>query len=429
MLNVAILGAGPGGTGPLICAAKTGLLPKLLDTGVGLFDKGAQPGAGSIGKYAINSDTVGGTFLECLADQGAEYLPDAMNSPANNEITARHDQAIPLAQVGEFLNDLGRSIQAALANHPVSYFAAHTTAQRINLRSDGGFDVQSELAGVVRTVRTRRVVQALGGAQNTERTLGASIAPGIRAIDYGAKVMLTDQLLTQAGLQRAAKMLPKTGAKVVIIGSSHSAFSATWALLNRLPEHEFSQHSIQLLCRTWPKVFYPNQDAARQDGYHDFTDQDICPVTGRVFRLAGLRLDSRMLLRRILGLVPDDVEQRVVLRPLTNDRKEAEKLAQVFAAADLIIPAFGYEPRTLPVYDPTGKLIELAKPADSPLVNQKCEVLTAAKEPIPGLYGLGLASGYQLPTELGGEPSFVGQSNGLWLYQHGIGQSILDQLW
>jgi hypothetical protein len=29
---------------------------------------------------------------------------------------------------------------------------------------------------------------------------------------------------------------------------------------------------------------------------------------------------------------------------------------------------------------------------------------------------------------LGGEPSFRGQANGLWLYQHGIGEIILNQL-
>ena len=45
-----------------------------------------------------------------------------------------------------------------------------------------------------------------------------------------------------------------------------------------------------------------------------------------------------------------------------------------------------------------------------------------------GLYGIGLAAGFVPWGALGGEKSFIGQANGLWLWQNDIGQMILDQL-
>jgi len=36
--------------------------------------------------------------------------------------------------------------------------------------------------------------------------------------------------------------------------------------------------------------------SALADGYTEFGPEDICPVSGRVFRLSGFRLDSRELI-------------------------------------------------------------------------------------------------------------------------------------
>jgi hypothetical protein len=46
--------------------------------------------------------------------------------------------------------------------------------------------------------------------------------------------------------------------------------------------------------------------------------------------------------------------------------------------------------------------------------------------PISGLFGIGLAAGFVPRGKLGGEPSFVGQANGLWLWQNDIGSIIVD---
>jgi hypothetical protein len=44
------------------------------------------------------------------------------------------------------------------------------------------------------------------------------------------------------------------------------------------------------------------------------------------------------------------------------------------------------------------------------------------------VFGIGLASGHVPDGRLGGEASFSGKANGLWLWQNDIGQMIVDQL-
>ena len=68
----------------------------------------------------------------------------------------------------------------------------------------------------------------------------------------------------------------------------------------------------------------PFQDAL-QDGFSEFTDDDICPKTGRVFRLAGLRFDARDLVRRITGIDRNHREERVLLLPLSGESEESLK--------------------------------------------------------------------------------------------------------
>ena len=44
------------------------------------------------------------------------------------------------------------------------------------------------------------------------------------------------------------------------------------------------------------------------------------------------------------------------------------------------------------------------------------------------MYGIGLAAGFVPWGRLGGEASFRGQANGLWLWQNDVGQMIVDQV-
>ena len=62
------------------------------------------------------------------------------------------------------------------------------------------------------------------------------------------------------------------------------------------------------------------------------------------------------------------------------------------------------------------------------MVDRHCRVRAGDGAPVPNVYGIGLAAGFVPWGKLGGEASFRGQANGLWLWQNDIGQLIVDQL-
>jgi predicted oxidoreductase len=60
-----------------------------------------------------------------------------------------------------------------------------------------------------------------------------------------------------------------------------------------------------------------------------------------------------------------------------------------------------------------------------PMVDAECRILDAQGTPLDGIYGIGLASGFVPHGSLGGEESFKGQANSLWLWQHDLGLKIV----
>jgi hypothetical protein len=243
--------------------------------------------------------------------------------------------------------------------------------------------------------------------------------------------MLTNVVLSTEGIPEIERRLKASdNHKVVIIGASHSTTSSAWVLLNKV-RVDFGEGDITILHREPFRLFYPSREAALAEGYTDFTDEDFCPVTNRLYRLAGLRFDSRDLIKRIWGIGGAPLERRVRLIPLDRTGKNnSVNLECLLDEAALIIPAFGYRPNTLPIWDHRGLPIELLASGEGapPLVDEHCRVLNHHGAVVPNLYGIGLASGFKLTGKLGGEPSFRGQTNGLWLYQNGVGELIVEQI-
>jgi hypothetical protein len=48
-------------------------------------------------------------------------------------------------------------------------------------------------------------------------------------------------------------------------------------------------------------------------------------------------------------------------------------------------------------------------------------MIDADGRPLANLFCIGLGTGYRPTAVMGGEPSFAGQANSLWLYQNHIG--------
>ena len=177
--------------------------------------------------------------------------------------------------------------------------------------------------------------------------------------EVGDRLMQSDEALALGGPQRIVDLLStRRNPKIVVIGGSTSAI-ATIVLLLKTQAIPLGAGAITLLHRRPLRPFYPTPEAAHAEGFTDFGPEDICPVSGFVYRLAGFRLEARDLVLRQLrvdGRVPDP---RLTVHQVQgyDDAVARAHLAE----ADLVIAALGYRPRALAIHDSEGRSIALAR--------------------------------------------------------------------
>jgi hypothetical protein len=264
------------------------------------------------------------------------------------------------------------------------------------------------------------IVLALGGYQDPDVVLGSAVC-GVSLRDHAERIVLSDPLVSTGGVELLRARLPSSGSRVAIVGGSHSALSVAWLLTH--PASGLNVGSVTLLHRSRLRVFYPSPRAALDDGYAEFGGHDVCPRTGRVHRLGGLRGDGRELWRRITGRARP-AEERITMRRLDETGTAAEEVRRLLGQADLIVPAFGYRPRTIPLHDPSGRRLRLRADAGGALVGPDARVALADGGSVARILGLGFAAGWMPP----GEAGFHGQTNGVWLYHNVYGTTILESL-
>lgn len=416
-----IIGGGPAGMGPLVWAARHGLLGAWLDSGVALVERRRWLG-GSLGRYSLNADSLATTFLECLDGPDCEpLLAEVWADPVTQELESWRHARPPMALVDRYIRRLGAAMQAEFACHPSSHAFTGAVAQAIYLESDGSVAVSVVYPDGRRVIiRAASVVMALGGRQDKCWST-VELAPELQLARWRKKIVTGDVMLSDGGADKAGRLLARRNRppRALILGSSHSAFSAAWLLLERMPGLSFGPEGVQILHRNEPRVMYPSSDAARADSY-GFSDVDVCPATGRVHRVGGLRGDGRELWRRMHGKPGTQWERRAIARPFGNLSRD--ELIGLLDDADLIVPALGYRLRTVPVFDPHGGVVPLAH--TGPAVGADSRLLTADGGSIPGVFGVGLGSGFVPWGAMAGEGSFTGQQNSFWLFQHGLGEMI-----
>ena len=423
-----LVGAGPAGLAPLIWAARTGVLESLAARGLVVVERAPTIGAGSLGDYAVGSDTLAETFLECLGDGVEGRLQALAQHESAKLIASFRGGAAPLSVVGRFLRVLGSTMREVLTSHGVRILTRHSAIASRRL-SDGGWCTNLiDSDGRHQEIVSTNLVLATGAAQGMETIEREEIGNVPMLPFLSDKMMLSGDVLSHGGAARvAAKLAHRPAPKVAVIGGSHSAVTCANMLLNT--GGAFAEQSVSLLHRRSLPLFYPSVEAARADGYADFTEDDVCPLTGRVFRLAGFHFEARALVRRTLAVGDAAPEPRLRLHRLAalgND----EEAWRILNEADLVIAALGYRPRALDLTDSNSEEIKLAAHARprAPLVDRRCRVLDQRLQPIAGLFGIGLAAGFVPSGDLGGEPSFMGQANGLWLWQNDIGAMIVSSL-
>jgi hypothetical protein len=426
MVTATIVGGGPAGLASLVWAARQGNLPRLVADGLVVIERGQKIGAGTIGHHAIGSDTLAETFLECLEDSAELRLVALREHPATLAVAAYRGGPVPLPLAATFLEALGGALSDAILAHGGRILTSCEAvwSQRC---ADGGWRTKVRTVTGEDDIVSQNLVLATGAKQSRDLLLTLPVAGDALLPRFADKLMLSGEVLAVRGVAEVIRRLSRIAApQVVIVGGSHSAVAAANVLLNRCCQVDFAPGAITLMHRRPLRVFYPSAAAAVADGYTDFDANDICPVSQRLFRLAGFRLEARELVMRGLGIGGRAPEPRLRLHHLQGPaaRVAARRMLE---RADLVIAALGYRPNALPLFDTNGQEMLLAD-GPAPLVDRHCQVLDVNGQPIPRLLGLGLAAGFIPSGTLGGEPSFRGQTNGIWLWQNGVGAMIVDVL-
>ena len=427
VLNTVLIGGGPAGVAFLISASKKGKL-RDLGSSLAVVERGPSLGAGQLPNYAITSDSTAETFLSAVKDNPEPSIAALMDHPASREIAQYVGKlGVPLYRTGPFLETMGQRVGAVVTEAGGSVLTRHEVTD--SRRTAAGLwqtRVRDLATGAERDLLSENIVIATGGYQSSSDIAAARIAGKPLRKQVGERLMLCDDMLRSGGMERLRERITgKRAPKIAIIGASTSAIASAVLLLKS--DIPFGAESLILLHREDLRPWYPSAEAAHADGFTDFGPDDICPLSGFVYRLAGFRLEARELVLRMLRIGGRTPDPRVRLHQLDNADPEA---ARILAEADVVVAALGYRPHALPLLDAAGQRIALGAhaPGRPRLADQLCRVTDAEGSPLPGAYGIGLAAGFVPEGRLGGEKSFKGKANGLWQWQNDVGQLIVDQL-
>lgn len=422
-----IVGGGPAGTALLTAASKQDRLVALARAGLTVVERDDALGGGRLGDYAISSDSTAETFLSAVRDNPHPEIAALIDHPAARQVARFVDAlGVPLSDAGPLLRVTGDRLGAIVAANGGNVATGHEVIEARRSPRGGWTTRLRRLAdGSESERRSRNIVIATGGHQPLDELVAREVAgaPLHRLAD--GRLIQSDELLALGGLDRAADVLRnKRNPKVAVIGGSTSALASVALLLRSRPGIAFGAGGITLLHRRPLRPFYHSEAAARADNFTDFGPDDICPVSGFVYRLGGFRLEARELVLRMLQVDGRAPDPRVAVHRVADDDVEAQA---VIENADLVIAALGYRPRALSLFDTDGTPVALAAHAGRPMVDRYCRILDANDQPIPGAFGIGLAAGFVPWGRMGGEASFRGQANGLWQWQNDVGQMIVDQ--
>lgn len=421
--GTAIIGGGPAGTGLIMKSMKDGNLESFLNAGIALIEGSGELMVGGLSKYELNSDTHSGVFLECLDGETEHYLDMKQLQPMIDRVKRFAGGPIPLGEAGKFLGVLGEHLERILDQNQYSNVFKHTRVDKI-IRDEKGYFRLVDNKGCL-LLKAEQIVSATGGQQVRKIALQEEIAPGVLLKPFAEKVLLSDDVLCGfLDHELGVKLSEGKPNRVVILGSSHSAFSVAWYLLQHWGAL-FKEAEIVILGRRSPQIYFADPEEARSMGYDNFTTEDLCTKTGRLHRLGGLRMDGRQLAMEMAGLGDVPNEKRAVFKELPSSPSEVLSLLE---SADHIVAALGYTSNQIPLFEANGNRIPLPSGLGAKMVDDTCRLLDASGNAIPNAYGVGMASGFVPSGELGGEPNFKGQTNGLWYYQNLVAELILNQI-
>lgn len=420
--DIVIIGGGPAGTGLLLKAIKDGKNSNFFNQRIALIEKSSSLVKGNIVNYNVNSDTFSDVFLECLEGSTNEYIDISKLEEEVSLIRQFKGQSIPLKLLEKFYDKFGRLLMESLASSGKCDFFMNSMVSKVSKRGDNASNLF--FSNDRKPISTKKIIIATGGIPINCNGADAVFDNKVNLNGFLDKCIHSDAIL-KSGIPEDLYSSLLLQPKLVILGGSHSAFSVAHFLLSASDEIKFGKSDIKIWSRSVPKIYFNSSEEALTLGYSDFSDQDICPITKKVYRLAGLRMDGRALYLNMLGFGNNKKEERISFFQFKKDdldlRKDLEE-------ATLIILAYGYRLNIFPILNERGQQIKLKGDSTGHWVNDQCELLDDTGAPVSNIFASGLATGFIPSGELGGEPSFEKQTNGIWYYQNAIAERIIKNL-
>ncbi|WP_336354306.1 hypothetical protein [Pseudomonas atacamensis] len=385
--DLILCGAGPANISLLADLIQNEQIQRCL-----ILEKSRKLGSGEIGQYLITANSLGVVFLEKFQERTDDLSRFLQSTPEWTYFSERRSEAVELRHVGRFLEHIGSFV----AQHPSLYkrfeISTESTVCEIQLTSQGLYRVSYLLDGQRVEALCKKVIFNIGG-----RLKQATVQHPHHNINSDALLKgIYDQALQSGEYDNVA-----------IVGSSHSAISCVIRLVEQLR----FPGTITLLTKRDFKLFFDSPASAREQDY-PFVDADICQASQRVNRYSGLRYDSFEFARKIKqGLIRN-------LNIVDIAHAAADQVLSQIAQSDLLIHSTGYQARLVPLLDVDGTALKLQHDDFGLLTNAQLNPVTCEGRVLENFHTFGLGAGIKTGGDSGGEESFRGRIDGVWVYQH-----------
>lgn len=427
--GVVFCGGGPAATGLVLCAAADGRLDELLAGGVCILEQGELLGPGALGRHPLSANTRGSTFLRCLEGIGPGAAFDVARAAASTSEVSRFRHVFPrLPVVGRHLETLGRAVQDVVGAADGCTVITGHAVRRVALRAGGGVEVSYEpsAGGPCDTVTADRAVLAMGGIPRPQLE-DLALLPGLRLAAYRDKLCHAAALLDDAeGMPVPLRQAVARTGEAVVVGGSHSAWSAAWMLVHDPALRvDGRPPRVTVLHRSPLRFYFGDAARARAAGYSFDEERDVCPRTGMVHRHGGLRSDARALAWEATREDRCSPVRAVALVDEPGPRADA---VRALDAAGAVVAGVGYFPRLPRLCRPDGGPLRLAVDQAGTLVTERAQVVSEDGTVLPELLAFGLGAGPPATGDLAGEPSYLGRLDSVSLYQAEVGRIALASL-
>ena len=426
-------GGGPAATGVIVCASQDGRLDELLDRGICVIEQRETLAAGSIGHYRIVGNTTARSFVRWLDDPEPRRLFEPLvDDPATKSLVRTGSEYPPLRVVRPYLERLGEALQHIVESHERCTVALRTTVRSVRLLAGGGVRVTAEPVGSPGggfSVTAESAVIAMGGCE--PRGLSTlCLLSGLTLGEYAAKLCHASALIDERlGIPAHLAEAVREAGAAVVVGGSHSAWSAAWLLVHdpAFRGSDGNPPTVTVLHRRPVPFFYATVADARAEGYGFDEVRDVCPSTGRVYHWAGLRApDARAL---ALAAVRGGSNQPPVRALRLVDEPDVRRVVRrTLDAAGVVVAATGYRARLPELAWPDGVRLEPGVSKSGIVVTPGSQLVTVDGTVVRELLLPGLGAGLGAGSGVACEPSYTGRLDSVRLYQNEVGRVVLRSL-